>query len=97
MEAGASKLGSRLFDHLDRELIALVPVVVIRDDSRAFKPVAVHQRSQRPSDGRFLRRSEFAGGVCGVAVPGFILNPNRVGGDALAPEPLQRLQEVHRV
>ena len=97
MEGGASKLGSRLLDHLDRVLAAMVPVVVVRDDSRASEPVAVHQRSQRPSDVRFLCRSEFAGGVCRVTVLGLILDPNRVGGDALAPEPLQRLQEVNRI
>ena len=96
MEGGASELGICLFEDLDWVSVAIIPVVVIRDDLRASKTVAVHQSSQCLSNVCFLSRGEFAAGVCGVAELRLVLNPNRVGGDSLSLEPLQRLQEVLR-
>jgi len=97
MESGTSKLGSCLLENLDWVLTALVPVMVVRDDPRAPKTVAVHQRSQSPSNVCFLSSGEFAGGICRVAVPRLVLDTDRVGNDSLVPESLQRLQEVRRI
>jgi len=42
MECGTGKLRSRLLENLDRELAAVAPVMVIRNDLRASKPIVVH-------------------------------------------------------
>ena len=97
MESGTSKLGGCLLKNLDWVLTALVPVMVIRDDPRAAKTVAVHQRSQCPSNVCLLSSGEYASGIRGVAMFGLVLDANRVGSDSLVPESLQRLQEVRRI
>lgn len=91
MESGTSKLRSCLLKNLDWVLTALVPVMVIRDDPRAPKTVAVHQRSQCPSNVCLLSSGEYAGGICRVAMSGLVLDANCVGSDSLVPESLQRL------
>ena len=95
VEGGASELGICLLQNLDRKLAAVDPIMIVRDDLRAPKPVAVHQGSQRHPNVRLLSGSEYTGGVRGVGVLGFVLDPDCVGGDSLVPEPLQGLQKVH--
>jgi len=97
MEGDTSKLGICLFDNLDWVSAAIIPVVVVRDDLGASKTVLVHQRSQCLSNICFLSRVELTGGVCSVAEPRLVLNPNCIGGDSLVSEPLQRFQEVRRI
>jgi len=97
MEGSTRKLRSGLLENLDRVLAALVPVVFIGYDLCVAKSVAVHKRPQYLSNVRLLSGGEFAGGICGVTIPRFVLDPDGIGGDSFVPEPLQRLQEVSRI
>ena len=92
MESGASELGSRLLENLDWVLAALVPVMLVRDNPRASKTIVVHQRSQCFSNVCLLTRGKFTGGICRVAVPRLVLDPDCVCSDSLVPESLQGLQ-----
>lgn len=91
MEGGTGELRSCLLENLDRVLAAIDPVMFISNDLRASKPVAVHGRPQCLSDVCLLSRGEYTSGVRGIAILGFVLDPNGIGGDSLVLEPLQRL------
>lgn len=88
MEGGTGKLVICLLQNLNRELAAVDPVMIVRDNPRGSKPVVVHQRPQRLSNIRLLSRTEDAGRVRGIRVFGLVLDANRIRGDALISEPL---------